>query len=64
MPYLEVHRIKRMKVMHYTIEAVMEPLVDIAQNRLSFRTRDDEFIRLYFAIGAYCADTVEMKDLL
>lgn len=63
-PDLEMPRIAKFKAAHHAIEAVMKPAADIAYKGLSCRTVDDQYVRLHLAIGAYCGDIVEVKDML
>ena len=55
---------EKVKAVHHTIDAVLKPVADIAYEGLSCRTLDEQYLRLHLAIGAYCGDIVEVKDML
>lgn len=64
LPYLEVENIDRMKALNNAIEAVMKSVAEAAYKRLSCRTSDEHYVRLNFAIVAYCVDSLEVKDMI
>lgn len=63
-PDLDVQRSERMKAVNYAIEALMNPLAEAVYKGLSYRARDEEYLRLQFSIGEYCEDIIEVKDIL
>lgn len=50
-----------MNSIHYAIKALMKPVGEFSYKGLSCRTRDEQYVRLHFEIGTYCAEIVEVE---